>query len=88
MPDRLPQVEYDEHEIVRTVPMTKDYIRFKGRLWIVPRAFRGERVAIRPHTADGQYGIYFGAHQIATFDLTTPKSVSHVSEQVSAISPG
>ena len=30
MPDRLPQVEYDEHEIVRTVPLTKDYIGFKG----------------------------------------------------------
>ena len=34
MPDRLPEVEYDEHEIVRTVPGTKDYIRFKGRLWL------------------------------------------------------
>ena len=88
MPERLPQVEYDEHEIVRTVPKTKDYISFKGHLWNVPRAFRGERVAIRPHTADGQYGIYFGAHRIATFNLTNPKSVSHVSEQVSAISPG
>lgn len=88
MPERLPQVEYDEHEIVRIVPKTKDYISFKGHLWNVPRAFRGERVAIRPHTADGQYGIYFGAHQIAAFDLTNPKSVSHVSEQVSAISPG
>ena len=48
MPDRLPEVEYDGHEIVRIVPTTKDYISFKGRPWIVPRAFRGERVAIRP----------------------------------------
>src|SRR5437764_11938221 len=31
MPDHLPKVEYDEHEIVRTVPTTKDYISFKGR---------------------------------------------------------
>ena len=30
MPDRLPEVEYDEHEIVRTVRTTKDYISFKG----------------------------------------------------------
>jgi transposase InsO family protein len=88
MPERLPQAEYDEHEIVRTVPQTKDYISFKGRLWKVPQAFRGERVAIRPLTTDGQYGIFFAAHQIATIDLTNKESVGHVSEQVSVMSPG
>jgi transposase InsO family protein len=88
MPERLPQVEYDEHEIVRTVPTTKDYVRFKGRWWKVPRAFRGERVAIRPLNVDGQYGIFFAAHQIASIDLTARQSVSDVSEQVSAMAPG
>jgi Integrase core domain len=68
MPDRLPQIEYDEHELVRSVPASKDYISFKGRLWPVPRAFRGERVAIRPLTTDGRYGVFFGAHQIAIID--------------------
>jgi transposase InsO family protein len=86
MPERIPQPEYDEGEIVRTVPATKDYIRFKGRLWKVPQAFRGERVAIRP-IAHGIYGVFFASHQIATIDLTTPKPVSHVSEQVFAMSP-
>ena len=51
MPDRLPEVEYDEGEIVRTVSTTKDYVSFKGRLWKVPQAFRGERLAIRPLTS-------------------------------------
>jgi hypothetical protein len=88
LPDRLPQIEYDEHEIVRTVPATKDYVSFKGRLWNVPRAFRGERVAIRPLATDGHFGIYFGAHPIATIDLTRSKGVSHVPEHVSAVSPG
>jgi transposase InsO family protein len=88
MPDHLPQVEYDEHEIVRTVPASKDYIRFKGRLWIVPRAFRGERVAIRPLAVNGHFGIFFGAHRIASIDLTTNKGVGDVSEQVSVMSPG
>lgn len=87
MPERLPQVEYDEHETVRTVGTSKDYVSFKGRLWNVPRAFRGERVAIRPLSIDGQYGIFFAAHQIATIDLTGQKGVSHVSEHVSAMSP-
>jgi hypothetical protein len=88
MPDRLAQAEYDEHEIVRFVPASKDYIRFRGRLWKVPHAFRGERLAIRPLNTDGHYGVFFAAHRIAEIDLTKPKSVSDVSEQVSAMSPG
>ena len=87
MPDRLPQPHYDEHDIVRVVPTTKDYIRFKGRLWKVPQAFRGERVAIRPLTTDGEYGVFFAAHQIANIDLTGNQCVGDVPEQVSAMSP-
>lgn len=87
-PAILPKVEYGEHEIVRTVPRSKDYICFKGRFWKVPEAFRGERLAIRPKTRDGLYAVCFASHQITTIDLTSPKSVGHVSEQVSAMSPG
>lgn len=86
-PERLPEPEYDAGEIVRSVPATKDYISFKSRPWIVPRAFRGERVAVRPLSTDGRYGIFFGAFQIASIDLTAPQTVSHVSEQVCAMSP-
>jgi putative transposase len=53
----------------------------------VPQAFRGERLAIRPKVCDGQYGIFFGSRLVATIDLTASKSVSDVSEQVSAMSP-
>ncbi len=88
MPERLPQIEYDDSEIVRRVGTTKAYISFKGRLWVVPRAFHGERVAIRPFATDGQYGVFFGAYQIANIDLTTNECVGDVSEQVSVISPG
>jgi putative transposase len=72
MPDRVPQVEYDENEIVRAVSTTRHYVRFKGHLWIVPRAFCGERVAIRPRGTDGQYGIFFGAREISQIDLRMP----------------
>ena len=88
MPNRLPQVEYDEHEIVRTVPLTKDYISFKGRRWLVPRAFRGERVAIRPLITEGQYGVFFGAFEIGNIDLTKKACVGDVPEQVSVMSSG
>ena len=60
---------YDEHEIVRIVPTTKAYVSFKGRLWKVPQAFRGECVAIRPRSTDGHYGVFFGSRQIAHIDL-------------------
>jgi transposase InsO family protein len=88
MPAQLPSVAYDAHEIVRTVGTTKAYVSFKGRLWKVPQAFCGERLAIRPLNTDGHFGVFFAAHQIADIDLTKPKSVSDVSEQVSAMSPG
>ena len=62
-------------------------LSFKGRLWKVPQAFRGERVALRPLTTDGRFGVFFAAHQIATIDLTKPQCVGDVSEQVSVMSP-
>ena len=88
MPRHLPQPEYDEHDIVRMVSPTSAYLSFKGRRWKVPKAFKGERVAIRPLKPDGTYGVFFASHQIATIDLVRPKSVGHVPEQVSAMSPG
>jgi len=88
LPAQLPQVEYDAHEIVRTVGTTKAYVTFKGRPWKVPQAFCGERLAIRPLDRDGRYGVFFAAHRIAIINLTTPQSVSDVSEQVSTMSPG
>lgn len=87
MPDRLPEVEYDSHEIVRRVSTTKAYVSFKGHQWKVPQAFRGERLAIRPISTDSQFGIFFASHQVATIDLTAGKSVGHVSERVSAMAP-
>jgi transposase InsO family protein len=86
MPAKLPEVEYDEREIVRTVSTTKAYISFKGRFWKMPQAFRGERLAIRPRGQDGQYAVCFGAYPIVEIDLNKP--VSYVSEQVSTMSPG
>jgi transposase InsO family protein len=88
MPERLPGVDYAEGEIVRRVTTTKAYVSFKGRLWPVPHAFCGERVPLRPLNADGRYGIYFGAYQIAEIDLTIPKRVGHVSEHLSVMSQG
>jgi transposase InsO family protein len=69
MPDKLPAIDYQPGDIVRRVGTTKDYISFKGKLWRVPAAFAGERVALRPTNRDGRYGVYFAAKQIASIDL-------------------
>ena len=88
MPARVPNVEYDSSEIVRRVSSTRPYISFKGQLWKVPHAFARELLAIRPLDRDGRYGIFFASWQVASIDLTDGKSVSDVSEQMSAMSPG
>jgi transposase InsO family protein len=88
LPDRLPEPDYARHDIVRLVATTKAYVSFKGRLWKVPQAFKGERVAIRPLDRDGSYGVFFATRRIASIDLTNPPPVSDASEQVSVMSPG
>lgn len=71
-PERLPEPVYDDGEVLRKVPETKQYVRFKGRWWIVPEAFAGETVAIRPRGPDGDYGVFFGAVEISRFSLAAP----------------
>lgn len=88
MPAVLPQPAYGDGSIMRRISGTKGSIAFRGRLWKVPGAFRGQRPAIRPLDSQGHLGVFFASHHAATIDLTQSKSVSHVSEQPSTISPG
>lgn len=87
MPTHLPEVDYDSGEIVRLVSTSRAAFSFKGRLWQVSKAFRGQRLALRPRGADGCFGVFFGSRQVGKIDLTGRQSVSDVSEQVSAMSP-
>ena len=70
MPAKLAQPHYEDATITRKVPATKAYIAFKGRYWKVPEAFCGEYLAIRPTSIDGEFGVFFAAHLVATIDLT------------------
>ena len=78
MPTKLPEVEYDENEETRRVGTTKSYISFKGKLWKVPKAFMGQRVAIRPQNDQVAHGIYFGARKIATINLNEDGQAENV----------
>ena len=82
MPQMPAEPEYQPGNIIRKVSSKGAYISFEGR------QFFGERVAIRPRGSAGHHGIFFGAHQIAAIDLTQRHPVTHVAEQVSAMSSG
>jgi transposase InsO family protein len=71
MPSRPPVIEYDSRDIVRKVPKDAPLISFKGKAWRVPKAFKGETVAVRQKDND-LYDICFGATKIAIIDFTTP----------------
>jgi transposase InsO family protein len=67
-PETLPPVEYAPGEELRRVQQT-GLIYFRGREVSVPKAFKGEFVAVRPTATDGLYHVCFLANKIATIDL-------------------
>ena len=69
LPSKLREPEYEEGTIVRRASSQKANFRFGNRRWRAPEAFRGELLAIRPLTADGQFGVFFGAHKVACIDV-------------------
>lgn len=67
-PEVLPQWEYGATDAVRKVS-SDGTISYKGHELSLGKAFRGERVAVRPTTTDGVFQIFFGVHDIVEFDL-------------------
>lgn len=67
-PETLPPMAYaDTDRILRVDP--NGQIRFARRGFDVTRALRGERVAVRALTADGCFGVYYGAVKLREIDL-------------------
>jgi transposase InsO family protein len=67
-PEAVPEWEYAPGDAVRKV-QGDGTISFRGREHEVGRAFRGERVGVRPEGGDGAFGVYFGRHRVAHVDL-------------------
>ncbi len=70
-PARLPEIEYGPDDAVRKVQEDGE-LSFANQVFRVSKAFRGERVAIRPTPTDGVLAIYFMTHRIAQIDLRDP----------------
>jgi transposase InsO family protein len=69
LPSKLHEPEYEEGAILRRACSARAHFRFGKRRWHVPDAFRGELLAVRPLDLDGQFGVFFGAHQIACINM-------------------
>lgn len=67
-PEVLPTVEYEPNDLVRRVG-DKGRISVSGRIYKVPKAFKGMQVAIRPTTTDGIWTVFFATHTIAQLDF-------------------
>ena len=66
-PERLPQWDYGPGDQVRKV-QAEGWISFRGREFRVSKAFRGERLALRPTLTDGVWEVFFGPHRLAQID--------------------
>lgn len=57
--DKLKPAEYDEGEVVRKVDGINGLVGFKGKRFIMGKAFCGEYVAIRETGESGEYSLFF-----------------------------
>lgn len=87
MPDAIAPPEYGADAHVRTVDKG-GWLSFRGRVVNCPKAFAGRRLALRPTDTDGLFHLCYRSHVLMQLDLRQAQTpVSHVPEQVSAMSP-
>lgn len=67
-PEKLPELEYGPGDDVRKV-QDGGHLSFRGRQFRVPKALKGQPVALRATGCDGAFEIYFGRYRIAAIDL-------------------
>jgi hypothetical protein len=70
-PEALPPIDYAPGDSVRTV-LDGGRISFNNRIWRVGKAFKGQRVALRPSATDGVFTVHFCAQRIGRLDLRAP----------------
>ena len=73
-PEVLPAIEYGPDDFVRKV-QCGGFLSFRNRFFLVPKAFRGQPVALRPTAQDGAFDVFFCHLKIAAIDLQRPHSL-------------
>lgn len=67
-PSMLPPVTYSEEDIIRKIDLD-GYLRFRGRVFRISKAFAHQPVALRPAEPDGIFQVFFCTHPIARISL-------------------
>jgi len=82
--DKPRPVEYAPDDQVRKVQQN-GWIDYRGKQYRVPKAFYGERIAIRPTVTDGLHDVYFCNQRIAQLNVKEQinlKTVTYVPEHL------
>jgi len=66
-PERPPAMEFSPIDVVRRV-CDGGRFNFRGRVWRVSKAFKGEAVGVRPTTTDGRWEVWFGVNLLGRLD--------------------
>jgi transposase InsO family protein len=66
--EKLPIIDYGPDDHVRKVQQG-GWISYRGKEYPVPKAFYGERVALRPTGTDGLYDVFFCNQKIAQLNV-------------------
>ena len=67
-PERLPAIEYGPDDVVRKVTVNGQ-LSFRGHEIKVGKAFRGERLALRPTTEDGVWDVHYCQQPLGQLNL-------------------
>ncbi len=83
--EKLPPIEYSPDDKVRKV-QKGGWISYQGKEYRIPKAFYGERVALRHTALDGLLDVFFCNQRITKIHLknhnSTQKSVTYVPERL------
>ena len=86
-PETLPSVEHGPGDQVRKV-QGKGEFHFRGKVYVVGRAFHGHRIGLRPSEIDGVWDVYFCHQRIARLDERTRTCECRRQGGGDGISPG
>jgi transposase InsO family protein len=70
-PERLPPIEYGPDDLVRKITVNGE-LTLRGHAITISKAFRGERLALRPTTADGVWDVYYGQQSLGQLHMSGP----------------
>ena len=67
LPEQLPELEFSPTDVIRKV-QRGGWLSFRGQEWKISKAFRGERVGVRPTVRDGVWEVWFGLQCLGEID--------------------